>query len=115
MTVLYHSDVLITDYSSVWMDYLLLKRPIVFYSYDDFVHDDAGVYYDVKDEHVGHFCYTEDELFALLKSIKKNYHAMCPVDDVVSKFHKYVDGNSCERYFNYISKYGANAEGDKVD
>ena len=115
MTVLYHSDVLITDYSSVWMDYLLLKRPIVFYSYDDFVHDDAGVYYDVKDENVGHFCYNEDELFELLKTIKAKYDEMRPGDDVVRKFHKYVDGNSCERYFNYISTHGTCADGLKAE
>lgn len=104
MTVIYHSDVLITDYSSVWMDYLLLRRPIIFYIYDDFVHEDAGVYYDVREEHVGHFCYSEDELFSLIKSIKANYDKMRPGDDVVRKFHKYVDGNSCERYFREISK-----------
>lgn len=28
---IYHSDVLITDYSSVWMDYLILQRPLIFY------------------------------------------------------------------------------------
>ena len=102
MTVLYHSDVLITDYSSVWMDYLLMRRPIIFYIYDNFVKDDVGVYYDIHDEHVGHFCNSEDELFALLKSVKANYKSMCPKDEVVQKFHKYVDGNSCERYYESI-------------
>ena len=102
MTVLFHSDVLITDYSSVWMDYLLLRRPVVFYIYDDFVHDDVGVYYDVREERVGHFCYSEQELFDLLKKIKSDYDAMRPADDVVRKFHKFVDGNSCERYFAEI-------------
>ena len=102
MTVLYHSDVLITDYSSVWMDYLLLKRPMIFYIYDDFIHDDVGVYYDIKEEHVGQFCYSEDELFSVIKAVKLNYDAMCPSEGVVKKFHKYVDGCSCERYFSAI-------------
>ena len=106
MTVVYHSDVLITDYSSVWMDYLLTRRPMVFYIYDDFVNDDVGVYYDIKEERVGHFCYSEQELFDLLKKIKANYDAMRPADDVVRKFHKYVDGNSCERYFKEITRQG---------
>lgn len=32
--ILRYSDVLITDYSSVFYDFLLLDRPIIFYSYD---------------------------------------------------------------------------------
>lgn len=115
MTAVFRSDVLITDYSSVWMDYLLMRRPIIFYIYDDFEHDDAGVYYDVKNENVGHFCYNEDELFELLKLIKAKYDEMRPGGDVVRKFHKYVDGNSCERYFKYISAHGLCAEGHKAE
>ena len=103
MTVLYRSDAIITDYSSVWMDYLLLKRPIFFYIYDDFVHDDVGVYYDVRAENVGQFCYTEDELFLLIKRLRTEYSALCPAETVVRKFHKYVDGKSCERYFNAVT------------
>lgn len=108
MVAVYNSDVIVTDYSSVWMDYLLLRRPIVFYIYDDFEHDDVGVHYDVKKEGVGNFCYSEDELFDLIKKIKANYDAMRPSDEVVNKFHKYVDGNSCERYFNEIVKGSVN-------
>lgn len=102
MTVLYHSDALITDYSSVWMDYLLLKRPLIFYIYDNFEHEDVGVYYDIKEESVGHFCYSEEELFDLIKKVKGNYDSMRPNESVVRKFHKYVDGNSCARYYNAI-------------
>lgn len=101
---LYHSDVLITDFSSVWMDYLLLKRPILFYIYDDFEHDDAGCHYDISEDPPGHFCKTEDELFKLIKKTKEDYDSMRPSDHIVSKYHKYVDGNSCERYFNAIVK-----------
>lgn len=99
---LYHSDVLITDFSSVWMDYLLLARPVIFYVYDDFEHDDVGVHYDIRQDPPGHFCYSEEELFELIKRVKENYDAMRPSNRIISKYHKYIDGNSCERYYGEI-------------
>lgn len=99
---IYKSDVLITDHSSVWMDYLLLKRPILFYFYDDFEHNDVGTYYDIEKENVGAVSRNEDELFNLIKETKSRYCEMIPPGDVIRKFHKFVDGNSCERMYNEI-------------
>ncbi len=99
---LYFSDVLISDYSSVWIDYLILRRPLVFYYFDNFEEDDQGVFYDIRQDPPGHFCYTEDELFETTKKIRENYEAMRPSKHIIDKFHKYPDGNSCERYFNTI-------------
>lgn len=100
--MLCHTDVLITDYSSVWIDFLLLRRPILFYLYDDFEKDDVGYYFDFKQDFPGHFCHDEAELFALLQQIEGSTTALCPSDDTVSKFHKYQDGNSCQRYYDAI-------------
>lgn len=106
MTVVYNSDVLITDYSSVWMDYLLLRRPLIFYIYDNFKQDDVGVYYDPIKENAGYACDSERGLFELIKRIKKDYDNMRPSDAVVRKFHKYTDGYSCKRYFEEVVKVG---------
>ena len=99
---LYHSDVLISDYSSVWIDFLLFKRPTLFYLYDDFNDNDCGTYFDVKDYFSDYVCYNEDDLFGKIKAIKTDYGRMCPSDNLVRKFHKFVDGNSCERYYSEI-------------
>lgn len=42
------TDVLITDYSSIYIDFLLLDRPILFYNYDftDYVIDDRKLYFN---------------------------------------------------------------------
>ena len=101
---LFNSDVLICDYSSAWIDYLLLKRPAIFYYYDNFNEDDAGTYFDTKDYFSEYICHDEYELFSLIKKIKEDYNGMCPTEDVVRKFHKYVDGNSSERYYNEITQ-----------
>ena len=101
---LFHSDALITDYSSVWIDYLILKRPLMFYYYDDFEDEDTGVLYDIREEPPGVFCYSEDQLFENIKLIRNDYESMRPSNQIVSKYHKYVDGNSCERFYKAIVK-----------
>ena len=99
---IYHSDVLITDYSSVWMDYLLLERPIIFYRYDNWEEVDAGLHYDISDDFKGFFCKTEDELFALIKKTVEDYKSMIPSQAILDKYNAFRDGNACERYFNEI-------------
>ena len=101
---LYHSDVLVTDFSSVWMDFLLLRRPVIFYIYDDFEKNDVGCHYNIRQDPPGYFCYTEDDFFQLIKDTKNKYDEMCPSDDIVRKYHQYVDGNSCERYYKEINR-----------
>lgn len=102
--LLYHTDVLITDFSSVWIDYLILKRPIIYYLYDDFEKADVGCHYDIREDCVGHLCQTETELFQLFGKMVQNYEDMRPTDEMVRKFHKYQDGNSCKRHFNEMIK-----------
>lgn len=101
-TCIYKSDVLISDYSSVWIDYLLLKRPIIFYFYDNYETEDCGVHFDIREDPAGPFCYSEDELFEIIKAIHYDYKSMCPSERIVKKFHQYVDGNSCERHYKEI-------------
>lgn len=102
--VIYHSDVLITDFSSVWMDYLLLRRPLIFYFYDNFEEDDAGCYYNLRDEFPNNWCDSEDGLYQKIKMAYENKSCLTPSDNEVHKFHKYVDNKSCERYYKEIAK-----------
>jgi CDP-glycerol glycerophosphotransferase (TagB/SpsB family) len=101
---IYNSDALITDYSSVWMDYLILRRPIIFYTYDNWENDDAGVHYDIHEDAPGYFCNSEEELYHLMKRVAENPDSMIASKEVLAKFHKYIDGNSCERYYHEICK-----------
>lgn len=49
--LLLHTDLLITDYSSTYIDYLLLDRPMIFYNFDyeDYLESDRGMYYNYED------------------------------------------------------------------
>lgn len=102
--ILCHTDVLITDYSSVWIDFLLLRRPLLFYLYDNFERDDVGYHYDYKQDFPGHFCHSEAEMFQLLQQAEADPKSLCPTDAIVGKYHKYQDGNSCQRYFDAIQQ-----------
>lgn len=97
-----YSDVMITDYSSVWMDWLLMNKPLLHFFYDDFGTDDAGFYYDLHDDPAGKICESEDELFNAIKQCIISPETMLPSDRIVKKYHKYVDGDSCKRHYEKI-------------
>ncbi|MEC1611969.1 CDP-glycerol glycerophosphotransferase family protein [Bacillus mojavensis] len=58
------SDILITDYSSVFFDFALLKRPIIFYTFDLVNYRDMlrGFYFDIEKKAPGVLVYTIDQL-----------------------------------------------------
>jgi len=68
------SDMLITDYSSVYFDYLLLNRPILFYPYDlnYYVSKDRGLIFDYDEYTPGCKAYTLEELTEEIKNIMAN-------------------------------------------
>lgn len=103
--VIYNSDVLISDYSSVWMDFLLLRRPVVHYFYESsFADEDEGFFYDLHEQPAGHICDNQEQLFDILQRCRESYKSMCPDEDIVRKFHKYIDGNSSKRHYEEIMK-----------
>lgn len=69
--LLKHTDILITDYSSVYIDYLLLDRPIVFYNYDidDYKMNDREMYFDYDTVTPGPKVQKKDEFTRIIKDI----------------------------------------------
>ncbi len=67
------SDMLMTDYSSVFFDYANLKRPVIFFMYDlenyrDVLH---GFYLDINKDLPGPILQTNDEVVDAIKNIDK--------------------------------------------
>lgn len=62
------SDLLITDYSSVFFDYSILKRPMIFYAYDlaAYADDIRGFYVDYESTVPGPIVENNDELMPLI-------------------------------------------------
>ncbi|KRO26183.1 glycosyl glycerophosphate transferase [Pediococcus argentinicus] len=68
------SDMLITDYSSVFFDYAYLKRPILFYPFDFDNYKDKlrGFYLDYQSDLPGEIAYNQNELFNLISETLTN-------------------------------------------
>jgi CDP-ribitol ribitolphosphotransferase len=65
----YISDVLITDYSSCFYDYSLLKKPILFYLYDEDLYiATRGVQRPIEDVAPGKICHSFDEMLDAIKN-----------------------------------------------
>ncbi|MDN5358872.1 MAG: hypothetical protein PWP76_715 [Candidatus Diapherotrites archaeon] len=62
--ILKHADALITDYSSIYFDFLLLDRPIVFFCYDleDYLSRNRDMYFDYDSATPGPKVRTYEEL-----------------------------------------------------
>lgn len=58
------SDLLITDYSSIMIEFALLNKPIVFFAYDleNYLNNERGFYLDYRKDLPGPVVYSSDEL-----------------------------------------------------
>ncbi|MBQ3281903.1 MAG: CDP-glycerol glycerophosphotransferase family protein [Eubacterium sp.] len=64
----YLTDILITDYSSDYFEFALLRKPILFYGYDlDTYQLLRGVHQDIRENAPGKVCETFDELCEAIK------------------------------------------------
>ena len=98
------SDLLITDYSSVFFDYAILKRPIIFYMYDlkEYKNKLRDFYIDLK-ELPGPIVENEKDLIKEIKNVDKNsktyYNNYKKFNE---KFNNLEDGCATERVVSKI-------------
>ncbi|RIO16001.1 hypothetical protein BUZ92_12625, partial [Mammaliicoccus sciuri] len=94
------SDVLITDYSSVYFDYANLRRPILFFAYDkdEYANDIRGFYLPYESDLPGPVFETSETLIDYIKSMQ---YVDIPQSDTYKTFnHKYNqldDGEATKR------------------
>ena len=101
------SDLLITDYSSVFFDFANLKRPILYYTYDLEKYEGMlrGFYIDIHNEVPGPLLFTTEEVIDSIKnieSIKKEYSEK--YDEFYERFCNIDDGNASKRIVNEVWK-----------
>lgn len=71
-SILKQTDILITDYSSVYFDYLYLNKDIIFYPYDleYYINNDRGLFFNYNEITPGNKVYNINELENVLKNLK---------------------------------------------
>jgi len=95
-------DMLITDYSSICMDFALLEKPCVFYAFDLNSYIDArDFYFDYKKYVPGPVAETFGELLEAIAAVGRD-------EDKLKEFRTFnfdePDGKAAERIIDYIMK-----------
>lgn len=94
------SDILITDYSSVFFDYANLRRPMLFFTYDLDKYRDIlrGFYFDIENEVPGPLLYTTEEVIEAISGIDTvNREYRQRYDDFYHRFCDWEDGHAAEK------------------
>jgi CDP-glycerol glycerophosphotransferase (TagB/SpsB family) len=99
-------DLLISDYSSIYHDFLLLEKPLAFVPYDyDFFEEHNGFKYPYFENLPGDVISTQIELIELFDSQPISYERFrVKRESLRDMIYLHKDGNSCERIANEVSK-----------
>ncbi|MCM3668083.1 CDP-glycerol glycerophosphotransferase family protein [Mesobacillus maritimus] len=93
------SDLLITDYSSVFFDYANLRRPMIFFVYDIDNYRDKlrGFYFDFEEQAPGPLTKTTEEVIEHIKQVDSNPVLNPKFDAFVQRFCSWEKGESSKK------------------
>ena len=95
-------DMLMTDYSSIYFDFIATKKPVVLlpFDYDFYIKYARGHYFNYFENMEGAKAKNWQEFYRILE--EKSYS---PVSEKTrKKFAEYLDGKCCERLWNCMEK-----------
>jgi len=100
------TDVLITDYSSAYFDYLALDRPIVFFAYDreEFLADGRALYEPYESTACGPIVGSFEELLDVLARGEEAPEERRMRSILRARYHAHTDARSCERVYRAIRR-----------
>lgn len=98
--VLYKYSRLLTDYSSIALDFLIFNRPIGYIPYDYVSYDSTrGFSFDYFEHLAGPVIHSQVDLLAFLRN-DMNASKQKRLN-ILNKFHEFKDGKSSERIYRY--------------
>lgn len=96
-------DAMITDYSSVFFDYMVLNRPIYFYTWDaDLYENNRGMYFE-PEELPGPISLTIQDVVKQIQTFGLNNSAFADnYQKLKAQLNSYDDGKATKRVIDYI-------------
>lgn len=97
------SDMLITDFSSIMIEFALLNKPIIFftYDYDSYLTKERGFYFDFKSAVPGPVVYDSNQL---INVIEKNEFDENKISEFVKTQFNEIDGQASKRVVDFLLK-----------
>lgn len=97
-------DILLTDYSGAYFDFLLTKKPVIFTSFDleEYVSHCRELYFDFNNIISGPIAKNWSQVISSIKNIQRNDNYINKRIEMNKKFNNYNDGLSSEKLYNFI-------------
>ncbi len=89
--LLKHTDILIVDFTSIWVDYLLLGRPLLGFAkdYDWYLNEERGFVSDFPSTFPAVFTTSIDQLINELTDVLSNPAPKTVYQEALNRFHEY--------------------------
>tara|TARA_B100001059_G_scaffold236603_1_gene288178 strand:- start:7343 stop:8539 length:1197 start_codon:yes stop_codon:yes gene_type:complete len=99
-------DVLITDYSGIFFDFMISGKPIIMapLDYDSYTKNDRAVYYEYNSICPSPPCNNWKEILNSIELLMHNQDIPIRYYEIQNKFHKYTDDRSSERVIEEIKR-----------
>ena len=97
-------DILITDYSGVYFDFLLTERPIIFAAFDldEYISSNRELYFDYNEIACGPIAKNWDEVLAAIENLNSDDQYKESRHNYNTLFNKYIDSRNCERVYRAL-------------
>ena len=96
----YITDLMITDYSSGIYEYSLMRKPMLFYAFDeDRYAFSRGFHRPLKESAPGKVCYEFDEIITAIREKDFEYEK---VEEYVDHHFDYFDTHACDRVIDWF-------------
>ena len=99
------TDIMITDYSSIFTDYLLLDKPVIFFwsDYDKYMGMDRGFQFPLEPMCPGPKCKTVNELFqGIAEALQGKDDWKAARRAMRDKSFSHTQGGACDRIADYL-------------